>query len=237
MGEGTIMKKRKGQTPKYFENDKFEQFLGIESTEIVYNNRYNDDYFRYEPTSYSGLICAFDALEKEITRHDRLVDFGCGKGRVLFYVNQRFSCEVCGIEVDEALYEQALNNRSYYNTRFRDSMDRIEIIGGKAEDYVIRPEDNIFYFFNPFEINIFSQVIDHIMESVNEHPRRVLVMMYYPKEEYREYLKRKKFVLYQLVKLPTYEMDWDEKVLIYEYGEPPHPEEFDIYDHDTPFIG
>ena len=66
------MKRRNIKTPKYFENDKFEEFLGIESTEIVYNNRYNDDYYRYEPTSYSGLICAFDELEKDITKHDRL---------------------------------------------------------------------------------------------------------------------------------------------------------------------
>lgn len=51
-----------------------------------------------------------------LTKHDRLVDFGCGKGRVLFYVNQRFQCEVCGIEVDEELYELALDNRAYYNT-------------------------------------------------------------------------------------------------------------------------
>ena len=225
------MKRKKGQIPKYFENDKYEDFLGIESTEIVYNNRYNDDYYRYEPTSYSGLILSFDELEKEVSCHDRLVDFGCGKGRVLFYVNQRFRCEVCGIEVDEALYEQALDNRAYYNTRFRDSVEKIELINGKAEEYEIRPEDTIFYFFNPFEINIFSTVIERIMESVEKHPRRILVMMYYPKEEYRECMKRKKFILYKIVKLPTYEMDWDEKVVIYEYGAPPHSDHFNIYEH------
>lgn len=215
------MKKKKGKTPKYFENHKYEHFLGIESTEIVYNNRYNDDYFRYEPTSYSGLICAFDALEDVITRYDRLVDFGCGKGRVLFYVNQRFQCEVCGIEVDEDLYELALDNRAYYNTRFRDTSDHIEIINGKAEEYDVRPEDNVFYFFNPFEINIFEQVTAHIMESVQVHPRRVFVMMYYPKEEYLELMKRKHFKFYRMAKLPTYDMDWDEKVVIFEYGQPP----------------
>lgn len=229
------MKKNKKQSPKYYENDKFEQFLGIESTEIVYNNRYNDDYYRYEPTSYSGLICAFDELEKDITYHDRLIDFGCGKGRVLFYVNQRFRCEVCGIEVDEELYENAIDNRAFYNTRFRGMADKIELINGKAEDYEIRPEDNIFYFFNPFDINIFSQVIDHIMESVERNARRVLIMMYYPKEEYRDYMKHHKFKLYKVIKLPTYEMDWDEKVVVYEYGSAPLPEIFDIYDHGSPF--
>ncbi len=224
------MKKKKGTQPKFFENHQFEEFLGIESTEIVYNNRYNDDYFRYEPTSYSGLICAFDELETILTRHDRLVDFGCGKGRVLFYVNQRFQCEVCGIEVDEELYEIALDNRAYYNTRFRDTMERIEIINGKAEDYVIRPEDNVFYFFNPFEINIFEQVVEHIKESVEQHPRRVLVMMYYPKVEYICYMKNNRFKVFSIAKLPAYEMDWDEKVVIYEYGEPPVSDVFNIYD-------
>lgn len=215
------MKKRKGQTPKYFENHKMEEFLGIESTEIVYNNRYNDDYFRYEPTSYSGLICAFDEMEEVLSRYDRLVDFGCGKGRVLFYVNQRFRCEVCGIEIDENLYENALDNRAYYNTRFRDSYERIEIINGKAEEYEIKREDTVFYFFNPFEINIFEQVMGHVLESVNTFPRRIFVMMYYPKEEYRKYMRHKGFKLYKIAKLPTYEMDYDEKVVIYEYGNAP----------------
>lgn len=215
------MKRKKGKTPRFFENDKFEHFLGIESTEIVYNNRYNDDYYRYEPTSYNGLICAFDALETEITRYDRLVDFGCGKGRVLFYVHQRFLCEVCGIEVDEELYENALDNRAYFNTRFRGSSDKIELICGKAEDYAVRPEDTVFYFFNPFEINIFEQVVGNIMQSIKEHPRRILLMMYYPKDEYQKYMRRMHFRVHHIAKLPNYDMDWDEKVIIYEYGAPP----------------
>ncbi|MDE6760839.1 MAG: class I SAM-dependent methyltransferase [Lachnospiraceae bacterium] len=228
-GDAIAVRKKKGQIPKYFENDKFERFLGIESTEIVYNNRFHDDYYRYEPTSYSGLICAFDEMEDVLSKYDRLVDFGCGKGRVLFYVNQRFQCEVCGIEVDEELYEMALDNRAYFNTRFRGSSEKIEIINGKAEEYVIKPEDNVFYFFNPFEINIFEQVMENVLKSVEEHPRRVFVMMYYPKEEYRTYMKRKRFNIYGIARLPAYEMDWDEKVVIYEYGMPMQQTEFDIY--------
>lgn len=224
-----FMRRKKGQDPRFFENDKYEDFLGIESTEIVYNNRYNDDYYRYEPTSYTGLICAFDGMEKIITKHDRLVDFGCGKGRVLFYVNQRFCCDVCGIEVDEELYELALDNRAYFDTRFRGSAEMIDIINGKAEEYEVCPEDTIFYFFNPFEINIFKEVIENIKKSVKEHPRRVYIMMYYPKEEYKKHLKYQKFELHDIVKLPSYEMDWDEKVVIYRYGNPPMSEFFDIY--------
>ena len=153
------MKKKKEKDSRFFENDVYEKFLGIESTEIVYNNRYQDEYYRYEPTSYSGLICAFDELEDVITKYDRLVDFGCGKGRVLFYVNQRFRCKVCGIEVDQELYETALDNRAYFNTRFRDSEKDIEILLGKAEEYEVQAEDTLFYFFNPFEITIFQKVI------------------------------------------------------------------------------
>lgn len=211
------MKKKKEKIKKYFENDKYEQFLGIESTEVVYNNRYNDDYYRYEPTSYSGLISGFDEMEEIITKYDRLVDFGCGKGRVLFYVNQRFQCEVCGIEVDEELYEKALDNRAYFNTRFRGSSEKIEIIHGKAEEYNIQAEDKFFYFFNPFEINIFEQVIDNIKTSVEQNPRKIYIMMYYPKEEYLRHLRNQIFRLYRIVKLPRYIVDWDEKIVIFEY--------------------
>lgn len=223
------MKKKKGQTPEFSEQEQYEQFLGIESEEIVYNNRYNDDYYRYEPTSYSGLICAFDEFEDLLTKYDRLVDFGCGKGRVLFYVNQRFQCEVCGIEVDEELYELALDNKAYYNTRFRGNGDKIELIHGKAEEYEIRPEDNFFWFFNPFEINIFEKVIENIMNSVREHPRKIYVMMYYPKNQYRDHLRKMQFQMYKIVKLPNYDTDWDEKVVVYEYGEAPFQEWFDVY--------
>lgn len=212
------MKKKKGQNPRINENDAFEKFFGIESTDVVYNNRYNDDYYRYEPTSYSGLICAFDALEGVISKYDRVVDFGCGKGRVLFYVNQRFQCEVCGIEVDEELYEQALDNRSYYNSRFRDSMNRIEIINGKAEEYVIHPEDTVFYFFNPFDLKIFQMVITNILENLKQHPRNIYIVMYYPKEDYRKYLQYNQFILFRMIKLPDYDSDWNEKVVIYEMG-------------------
>lgn len=212
------MKKKTGQSPRYFENDKYEKFLGVDTTEVVYNNRYNDDYARYEPTCYSGLICAFDEMEPVMTKYDRLVDFGCGKGRVLFYVHQRFQCEVCGVEVDQTLYEIALDNRAYFNTRFRGALDKVELICGKAEEYEVQREDTVFYFFNPFVISIFSQVIDHILESVARHPRRIFVMMYYPTEDYRQYMKEKHFKFYGIAKLPAYEMDWDEKVLIYEFG-------------------
>ncbi|MGN0437175.1 MAG: class I SAM-dependent methyltransferase [Lachnospiraceae bacterium] len=215
------MRKKKGQNIRTSKEDKFEDFFGIESTEVVYNNRYNDDYYRYEPTSYSGLICAFDALEGVISKYDRLVDFGCGKGRVLFYVNQRFQCEVCGIEIDEEVYEQALSNRAYYNTKFRDSMDRIEIINGKAEEYEIHPEDTVFYFFNPFTLCIFEKVIHNILESVKSHPRKIYVMLYYPKEDYRKFLQYQKFSLFRVIKLPDYDKDWNEKMVIYEIGEAP----------------
>lgn len=215
------MKKKKGQNVRINENDAFEEFFGIESSEVVYNNRYNDDYYRYEPTSYSGLICAFDALEGVISKYDRLVDFGCGKGRVLFYVNQRFQCEVCGIEIDEELYENALDNRAYYNIRFRDSMNRIEIINGKAEDYPVHPEDTIFYFFNPFDLKIFQQVITNILDSVRAHPRKIYVVMYYPKKDYRRFLQNQKFSLFRVIKLPDYDRDWNEKVVIYEIGNSP----------------
>ena len=42
-------------------------------------------------------------------------------------------------------------------------------------------------------------------------------------------MRYRHFQLYRIARLPAYAMDWDEKVVIYEYGMPPVPEAFDIY--------
>lgn len=211
------MKKRIGKQQHFQNEESYEGFLGIESEQVVHNNRYNDEYHRYEPSSYEGLECAFDALEKEIKSGARFVDFGCGKGRVLFYAYQRFQIPVCGIEVDEEILDIAKENRQHFLKRFKGKVDDIELVLQKAEDYLVRPSDAYFYFFNPFSIPVFETVLDNIIESVKSHPRQVYIMMYYANTEYQNCMKKKLFQLYQIIKLPAYDNDSLEKMIIYMY--------------------
>lgn len=68
-----------------------------------------DDYhYPYEPTPY----CVLERLEKSgyISNDNILVDYGCGKGRVGFYLNHQMNCSVIGIDFDERMCEVALEN-------------------------------------------------------------------------------------------------------------------------------
>ena len=69
-------------------------------------------YHRYEPTPYSGL----DELlnQYEIRSSDRIVDFGCGKGRLNFYMHHKCGASAVGIEL-----AIAISSRSNRTTSFR----------------------------------------------------------------------------------------------------------------------
>ena len=66
------------------------------------------DQFRYpyEPTPYSVLQRL--ANEGLIRKGDTLIDYGCGKGRVDFFLSYQTKCHTIGVEYDERLYEKAM---------------------------------------------------------------------------------------------------------------------------------
>ncbi|MCK9526616.1 MAG: SAM-dependent methyltransferase, partial [Limnochordia bacterium] len=56
-------------------------------------------YNRYEATPYEALDTLFRSYN--VRRHKRVVDFGCGRGRVAFYIHRRFQVPVVGIEAND----------------------------------------------------------------------------------------------------------------------------------------
>ena len=140
-------------------------------------------FHRYEPTPYEVLDQLFDAFP--LTKDDILVDFGCGKGRLNFYVHHRFHCKTVGIEYNEEFYDIALQNLTTYSGTHKEAI-RFECLYATA--YEVGEQDSVFYFFNPFSFPIFSSVVNHILDSVHEHPRKVSLILYYPEEEYTNFL-------------------------------------------------
>ena len=193
----------------------YEKFLGVSTKDNVYNSLRCEHYNIYEPTSYCALQTLFN--EFPLDPYDTIVDFGCGKGRVLFYCNQRFLCNVKGIEHDDDVYELLENNKAYYSTRFRGQESKISLYHGNCEDYEIQESDNVFYFFNPFDHVVFDRIIDRIVKSTEQNPRKVSVIMYYPEDGYKKVMKDKGFALHKLIRLPNYDLDVDEKIYIYEF--------------------
>ncbi|WP_066295270.1 methyltransferase [Bacillus sp. FJAT-29937] len=174
-------------------------------------------YHRYESTPYSALDLLFNQYELKST--DRLVDFGCGKGRLNFFTNYLFQSTAVGVEMNEGYYEEALENRQRYVKKFRNRKDDIHFHCCLAEEYEIDPADNRFYFFNPFSIQIFMRVINNILLSVEKYKRDIELILYYPSEDYFYFLENQTVLeLKQELLLPESVHNPNERFLIYRYS-------------------
>ena len=135
-----------------------------------------DEYrYPYEPTPYSvlerlagsGLIAAGDVV----------LDYGCGKGRVDFFLSHETGAEAIGIEYDKRIYASAMENRKTAKTK-----PHFELM--RAETYEVPGDVNRCYFFNPFSVEILHKVMAKIIASYYENQREILLFFYYPSDEY-----------------------------------------------------
>lgn len=172
-------------------------------------------YHRYEPTPYGALEVLFD--QYKLKSSDSVVDFGCGKGRLNFYINYLFHSTVVGIEMNESFYEEAIDNRRDYLKKSKKSQDQIHFQNCLAEEYRIGPLDNRFYFFNPFSVQIFMIVVKNILLSVEKANREIEIILYYPSEDYIYFLNNHpSFQLKQEVTLADlYKHNPNERFMIY----------------------
>ena len=135
----------------------------------------------YEPTPYSIL----ERLAKSglISNDDVVLDYGCGKGRVGFFLSYRVKAKTIGIEYDEHIYQGALENRKTALSKIKP-----DFVLTSAEEYEVPAEVNRCYFFNPFSVEILHTVCARIIESWYEDPREVFLFFYYPADDFLAYL-------------------------------------------------
>ena len=141
----------------------------------------NSDQYRYpyEPTPYS--VVERLAGSGYIKKKNVLLDYGCGKGRVDFFLAYQVGCRCIGVEYDERIYGAACENKENAVKG-----DKIVFVNAKAEEYQVPEETDRFYFFNPFSVEILQKVIGRIRESWNG--QEMLLFFYYPSDEYVAWL-------------------------------------------------
>lgn len=158
----------------------WDKFLQIKTTGR--DDSHSDQYhYPYEPTPYSVLERL--ANSGWIRKKDVVLDYGCGKGRVDFFLSYQTRANTIGIEYDERIYQGALNNQ-----KTAVSKAKTEFVMARAEEYAVPEQVNRCYFFNPFSVELLRKVMSRIMESYYENPREILLFFYFPSEEYISYL-------------------------------------------------
>lgn len=143
----------------------------------------NSDQYRfpYEPTPYSVLErLANNGL---IRKKDTVLDYGCGKGRVDFFLSYQTKAHTIGIEYDARIYHRLLENQETSLVKAK-----TEFLLARAEEYEVPAKVNRCYFFNPFSVELLRKVIARILDSYYVEPRELLLFFYYPSEEYLSYL-------------------------------------------------
>ena len=154
----------------------------------------------YQGANYYMLEKAFDYLSS-INANKNIVDFGCGKGRVLIVAAYYGFSKIIGIDFAKALCVEAEQNiqkikASYPGVEF-------SVIYDDVINYKIAADENVFFFFNPFDEVVMLQVVKNILQSLKENPRHVTIVYINPvhkeiflsagfEEEY--YLKRLKYL-------------------------------------------
>ena len=118
-----------------------------------------------------------------IREGDVVLDYGCGKGRVDFFLSHQTKAGTIGVEYDERIYRSAMENRQNAALHLK-----TDFALARAEAYEVPQAVNRCYFFNPFSLGILRKVMARILESYYENPREVLLFFYYPSEEYLSYL-------------------------------------------------
>ena len=133
------------------------------------------NYSPYEPTPYSVLRRLADS--GYIRRKQHLLDYGCGRGRVAFFMASEVGCRVTGIDHSQKLIDIAKENR-----RASRLGDRVTLRCCLAEQYEVADE-NVFFFFNPFSEKLFEGVLRRLAQR-----RTGILICYYPSEAYITWL-------------------------------------------------
>ena len=162
------------------QDNKWDKLLHIKT--MGRDDSQSDQYrYPYEPTPYSVLQRL--ANTGLIRKNNMLLDYGCGKGRVDFFLSYQTRCRCLGVEYDERIYEKVMENK-----KEAVSKERVSFSLANAEEFQLPEQIDRIYFFNPFSVEILRKVMARIMESYYEHPRQILCFFYYPSDEYISYL-------------------------------------------------
>ncbi|MBW7838072.1 MAG: class I SAM-dependent methyltransferase [Chitinophagaceae bacterium] len=135
--------------------------------------------FIYQPANYFMLEKALNYISESGAKGN-LVDYGCGKGRIMAVAAAFRFKKITGIEFAPALCEAAQENIDRISHIYPDTSFRIHCCD--ATEYRILPSDCVFTFFNPFDERVMLPVVRKILASLKETPRPIFIAYFNPTE-------------------------------------------------------
>jgi len=128
-----------------------------------------------EPKYFRTIL---NSLEIDFERF-HFIDFGSGMGRALFLASEIPFKKIIGVEFSRELHQIAEKNIKSFTQRKRACND-IESVCEDAMEYLLPLEPTVYYFFNPFNRELFGRVIANIERSLAQSPRETYVIYMNP---------------------------------------------------------
>lgn len=151
---------------------KIENLEELDTLSTDYDNNHH-----YQGASYYVLSLLFDKM-KTFSDLSSILDYGCGKGRVIVMAAYEGYKLVSGVDLARELIVQCQQNiervrQDYPATKF-------EVHFADATSYSAIDEINHFFFFNPFGRSILIPVIEQIKRSAKRNPREIHIIYVNP---------------------------------------------------------
>src|SRR3989339_477084 len=149
--------------------------ISLEDLTVTGENKERGSF--YQPTMALSFNRLLDTIP--LPPESVLVDFGCGKGRVLLLAVLRGIKKAVGIEFSPELCEIARNNVRIVEQATGASLN-ISVIEGDVTHYEIEDDQNVFFLFNPFDDVVMEAVVKNIQQSLQKKPREIAIIYYNP---------------------------------------------------------
>ena len=134
---------------------------------------------KYNPTALRSGKRVFEELPINDFSQYTFIDFGSGKGRMLFLASEYPFRRIMGVEYAADLHDIAEQNiRSYRNPRQR--CFELVSLNVDAADFAFPLENTVLYFYSPFNRPLMEPLFRRLDESVGAHPRDVVIVYMNP---------------------------------------------------------
>tara|TARA_B100001250_G_scaffold374783_1_gene361849 strand:+ start:9874 stop:10548 length:675 start_codon:yes stop_codon:yes gene_type:complete len=156
----------------------FNTLFSVSNQELDIDTKDKMNSTEYFPTPYYIAKKSF-LLVKNQLKNSKFIDFGAGAGRVLMFVSEFNPKEIIGVEFSKDLYTICKNNLTkYFNIKKNLSWD---VICCNAIDFKIKPDHNVFFFYDPFNEKIMQQVLQNIKFSYQNSQREITIIYISPR--------------------------------------------------------
>ena len=171
-----------------------------------YNNLINNNVNINTETSITATSCnKLYNLMNILDTNDKIIcDIGTGKGFAISIFNKFNFKKIIGIEIDKNIYDICLKNMNILDI----NNTKTNLYNINALDFNYTNDIDIFYFYNPFSLSIFKQIVSKILLNNRKHK---LIFLNIP-SEYKEYLIKLEYEL-----LSTFEGEY-RNYFIFEYN-------------------